>query len=54
MAARERVDMIQNSRQLSHANMRIIEWHYAHYHPDYMGKVIDYSSRMLQNFLGRW
>ena len=53
MAARERVDMIQISRQLGHASMRITEEHYAHYHPDYMGQASDHSSRMLQNFLER-
>ena len=53
MAARNRVDMIQISRQLGHANMRITEEHYAHYHPDYMGQASDHSSRMLQNFLER-
>ena len=51
MAARERVDMIQKSRQLGHANMRITEKRYAHYHPIYMGRASDDSSRMLQNFL---
>lgn len=51
MAARERVDMIQISRQLGHASMRITEEHYAHYHPDYMGQASDHSSQMLQNFL---
>ena len=53
MAARERVDMIQISRQLGHASMRITEEHYARYHPDYMGQASDHSSRMLQNFLER-
>ena len=53
MAARNRVDMTQISRQLGHANMTITEEHYAHYHPDYMGQASDHSSRMLQNFLER-
>ena len=48
MAARERVDMIQISRQLGHANMRITEEHYAHYHPDYMGQASDHSSHERQ------
>ena len=54
MVARERVDMIQISRKLRHASMRITEEHYAHYHPDYMGQASDHSSRMLQNFLEWW
>tara|TARA_A100001015_G_scaffold295074_1_gene373619 strand:+ start:1337 stop:1609 length:273 start_codon:yes stop_codon:yes gene_type:complete len=53
MVARERVDMIQISRKLRHASMRITEEHYAHYHPDYMGQKSDHSSPMLQNFLER-
>ena len=53
MAARARVDMIQISRQLGHANMRIIEEHCAHFHPDYMGQASDHSIKMLQNFLER-
>ena len=44
MAARERIEMIQISRQLGHANMRITEECYVDYHPDYMGHEIDYSS----------
>ena len=51
MAAPNRVDMIQISRQLAHASMRITEEHYAHFHPDYMGQASDHSSQMLQNFL---
>ena len=48
---RWRLDMIQISRQLAHASMRITEEHYAHFHPDYMGQASDHSSQMLQNFL---
>ena len=53
MAGLSRVDTIKILRQLGHANMRITEEHYAHYHPDYMGQASDHSSRMLQNFLER-
>ena len=51
MAARKRIDMIQISRQLGHANMRITEKYYAYHHPDHMGQASDHSSRILQNFL---
>ena len=51
MAARNRVDMIQISRQLAHVSMRITGEHYAHFHPYYMGQASDHSSQMLQNFL---
>ena len=51
MVARNRVDMIQISRQLAHSSMRITEEQYAHFHPDYMGQASDYSNQMLQNFL---
>ena len=53
MAVRERVDMILISRQLGHANMRVREERYAHYHPDYMGQASDHSSWMLQSILKR-
>ena len=51
MAARDGVDMIQISKQLAHSSITITEQHYAHYHPDYMGKAQEHSNRMLQNFL---
>ena len=51
MAAKNRVDMIQISKQLGHRSMIITEQHYAHFHPDYMGKAQEHSNRMLQNFL---
>jgi len=53
MAARERVDMIQISRQLGHSSIRITEQHYAHFHPDYMGEAQKHAGRMLQNFVKR-
>ena len=53
MGARERVDIIQISRQLGHASMKITEEHYAHYHPNYIDQASDHSIRMLQNFLER-
>ena len=51
MATRKRVDMIQISRQLSHANMGITEEHFAHFHPVYEGQASYHSSQMLQNLL---
>ena len=51
MAAKNRVDMVQISKQLGHASVVITEQHYAHFHPDYMGKAQEHSNRMLQNFL---
>ena len=51
MAARDGVDMIQISKQLGHSSITITEQHYAHYHPDYMGKAQEHSNRMMQNFL---
>lgn len=51
MAAKNRVDMVQISKQLGHASIVITEQHYAHFHPDYMGKAQEHSNRMLQNFV---
>ena len=51
MAAKNRVDMIQISKQLGHRSMIVTEQHYAHFHPDYMGKAQEHSNRMLQNFV---
>ena len=51
MAARDGVDMLQISKQLGHSSITITEQHYAHYHPDYMGKAQEHSNRMMQNFL---
>ena len=38
MAAKNRVDMVQISKQLGHASVVITEQHYAHFHPDYMAR----------------
>ena len=51
MAARDKVDMIQISRQLGRSSIQINEEHYAHYHPDYIGEARNHAGRMLQNFL---
>ncbi|MDA9929761.1 hypothetical protein N9E91_00810 [Alphaproteobacteria bacterium] len=51
LAAKNRVIMIQISRQLGHSSIRITEEHYAQNHPDYMGEARNHAGRMLQNFL---
>lgn len=51
LAARDRVDMLQISRQLGHSSLKMTEEHYAQFHPDYMGEAQNHSGRMLQNFL---